>query len=137
MSWISDLEYGGPGKTALLFDTLIPWPYPHGAILVWRTALDCLGRSIFKPGRLYRRGLGGEDYDGPDFLDGAGILTPREGTHPGMFTDVRTLEMTQGGCCPPQITEDQIRKERFENIEEDAVLQAMKLRKRGYFGGGG
>ena len=51
--------------------------------------------------------------------------------------DKRSLDLIAKGCCPPQLMEDFIRKERFGSGPGDPVLEAMKLHKRGYFGGGG
>lgn len=47
-----------------------------------------------------------------------------------------TLELEAMGCCPPQLTKDFIMQE-GALIEKDPVEEAMKLHKRGYFGGGG
>jgi len=46
-----------------------------------------------------------------------------------------TLRLMQMGCCPPQLMKDFIERE-GELVERDAVEEAMKLHKRGYFGGG-
>ncbi len=50
--------------------------------------------------------------------------------------DARSLKQLQEGCCPPQLTKDFIEQE-GALIERDPVEEAMKLHKRGYFGGGG
>lgn len=55
----------------------------------------------------------------------------------GVMVDVRSLEAIKAGCCPPQIMEGFIRKERFHDIKKDAAEEAIKLHKRSYFGGGG
>ena len=47
-----------------------------------------------------------------------------------------TLELTQRGCCPPQLMKDFIQQEGGPAEERDPVLEAMKLHKRGYLGGG-
>lgn len=47
-----------------------------------------------------------------------------------------TLELEARGCCPPQLMKDFIERE-GELVERDPVEEAMKLHKRGYFGGGG
>lgn len=54
----------------------------------------------------------------------------------GRAVDVRTLELTAMGCCPPALTKDFVMQEGGEMVEKDPVLEAMKLHKRGYFGGG-
>ena len=48
-----------------------------------------------------------------------------------------TLDMMAQGCCPPQLMRDYIMQEGGELEERDPVVEAMKLHKRGYFGGGG
>ncbi len=48
-----------------------------------------------------------------------------------------TLGLTQRGCCPPQLMRGFIQKEGDPPEEFDAAEEAMKLHKRGYFGGGG
>jgi hypothetical protein len=73
-------------------------------------------------------------------FEGCGVLTmgtAGKDVFPGVLQDKRTLRQTKAGCCPPQLMEEFIRKERFEDTGKDAVLEAMKLRKRGYLGGGG
>lgn len=47
-----------------------------------------------------------------------------------------SLHLTKRGCCPPQLAKDFIMKEGAP-VERDPVEEAMKLHKRGYFGGGG
>jgi len=51
------------------------------------------------------------------------------------YFDARSLESIAGGCCPPQLMKDYIERE-GELVERDPVEEAMKLHKRGYFGGG-
>jgi len=53
----------------------------------------------------------------------------------GMHSKV-TLKMTAEGCCPKRLMKDFIMRE-GELAERDPALEAMKLHKRGYFGGGG
>lgn len=53
------------------------------------------------------------------------------------LVDMRSLELTAKGCCPPALMKDFIMQEGGEMAERDPVLEAMKLHKRGYFGGGG
>lgn len=48
-----------------------------------------------------------------------------------------TLELTQKRCCPPQLMRGFIQKEGDPAEKFDAAEEAMKLHKRGYFGGGG
>ena len=60
---------------------------------------------------------------------GETILTGRE-------VDVRSLKTIAMGCCPPALMKDFIMQEGGEMVERDPVLEAMKLHKRGYFGGG-
>jgi hypothetical protein len=54
----------------------------------------------------------------------------------GKFTFV-TLKMQQGGCCPPALMKDYIQQEGGPAVERDAAGEALKLHKRGYFGGRG
>lgn len=53
------------------------------------------------------------------------------------IVDLRSLELTQLGCCPPALMKDFVMQEGGEMVEKDPVLEAMKLHERGYFGGGG
>lgn len=55
----------------------------------------------------------------------------------GKVVDIRSLKALTDGCCPPQVGEEQIRKERFEDQDKDAAMEALRMHKRGYFGGGG
>lgn len=50
------------------------------------------------------------------------------------ITDLRTLTMTAAGCCPPELMTEFLQQ---EDTEKDAVEEAVKLHKVGYFGGGG
>lgn len=75
--------------------------------------VDCHGRGIPKDGDFYKRNIAGK----PKWRG---------------WVDKRTLKDTAAGCCPPQMVEEQIKV-----VETDAVLEAIKLHKRGYFGGGG
>ena len=77
------------------------------------TPVDCHGRGIPKDGDSYKRTIMGK-------IKWRG------------WVDKRTLKATAAGCCPPQMVEEQIKV-----VETDAVLEAIKLHKRGYFGGGG
>ncbi len=47
-----------------------------------------------------------------------------------------TLKLTQRGCCPPQLMKGFIEQEGMPVDERDPIEEAMKLHKRGYFGGG-
>ena len=51
--------------------------------------------------------------------------------------DLRSLEATQAGCCPPALEEGFIGGETEGEKAFFAAEEAMKLHKRGYFGGGG
>ena len=53
------------------------------------------------------------------------------------YVDMRSLEATALGCCPPALMKDFVMQEGGELAERDPVMEAMKLHKRGYFGGGG
>lgn len=51
--------------------------------------------------------------------------------------DLRSLKKIAAGCCPPALMKDYIMQEGGEMAERDPVEEALKLHKRGYFGGGG
>lgn len=73
-----------------------------------------------------------------DLLWATDIVLEKGEPPPGSgFVDMRTLADTAAGCCPPVLTKGFIMQEGGEMAERDPVLEAMKLHKRGYFGGGG
>jgi len=102
------------------FDICIPGPEeippaPDGSMLYKFFMFDCEGRGFPEPGsfKLVRT-----------------TDIPKAG-----YQDHRTLKDIQAGCCPPQLMKDYIMQEGGME-ERDPVLEAMKLHKRGYFGGG-
>lgn len=91
-------------------------PAPDGSLVYRAFRIDCAGRGVPKDG----------DYK-------------RVRTFPkyAKTEDHRTLEDLQAGCCPPQLMKEFIQTERFDASKGDAAEEALKLHKRGYFGGGG
>lgn len=61
---------------------------------------------------------------------------PGQSIPTGRRVDMRSLKTIALGCCPPALMKDFIMQEGGEMVERDPVLEAMKLHKRGYFGGG-
>ena len=105
--WVFDVTLPGPEEKP---------PDPGGSKLYKFLMFDCDGRRYPKEGafKLVRT-----------------TETPKAG-----YQDHRTLGDMQNGCCPPQLMKDFIERE-GELAERDPVMEAMKLHKRGYFGGGG
>lgn len=64
-------------------------------------------------------------------------LTGKERVSTGVPVDMRSLEATQAGCCPPALEEGFIGGESEGEKAFFAAEEALKLHKRGYFGGGG
>lgn len=127
---------GGKGEVAYYVDR--GFPLCRGVIpgIFLRTHYDCDGRP-FGP-RLKWECIvqkNGKWVDEP--VHGFGILGSAGQSKGGLLNDVRTLKMTAEGCCPPELMKDFIKQEGMPADEDDAVLEAMKLHKRGYFGGGG
>ncbi len=91
--------------------------FPNGDILQGTYSYDCWGK---KQGGLFEQRV--------TAAYSAGIT--------GQKSNI-TLELTQAGCCPPQLMKDFIQQEGAPAEERDPVEEAMKLHKRGYFGGGG
>lgn len=47
-----------------------------------------------------------------------------------------TLRLMKRGCCPPQLMIEFLKEEGMTADERDPIEEAMKVRKRGYFGEG-
>jgi len=89
--------------------------FPNGDMLLGHLSYDCWGA---KQHGIKKMRMRGED------------AKKHIGQH-----DKTTLRLKQQGCCPPQLMKDFIERE-GELAERDPVEEAMKLHKRGYFGGG-
>lgn len=127
---------GGKGEAAYFVDRGLP--ACRGTIpgLFLRTYYDCDG----KPFGWWQKWecvvlIDGKWKDEPIY--GFGVLgSAGQGQRAGL-TDMRTLKMTAEGCCPPELMKDFIMTEGGAFAEADAAEEALKLHKRGYFGGGG
>ena len=111
---IEYIKYGPPTATSR---TAIVKTFEDGSVLV----------------RAWRRNCWGEPRGGPGaYTDSRSAAGFKVG-----FKSYVTLDMMKQGCCPPQLMKDFIMQEGGEMVERDPVVEAMKLHKRGYFGGGG
>ena len=90
--------------------------FPNGDVWQGTYSYDCWGD---KQGGLFKQRVSGEY---------SKKITGQKGTP--------SLALQQRGCCPPQLSKDYIERE-GELVERDPVEEAMKMHKRGYFGGGG
>ena len=104
--WVFDVAYPDPD----------PRPAPDGSILYRFYMFDCDGNGF------------------PS--EGSFKLVRTTEKLKGGYQDHRTLEDMIGGCCPPQLMKDFIMQEGGEMVARDPVEEAIKLHKRGYFGGG-
>lgn len=114
MSGIKYKKYGPPTAYAFVAKA----PEREDGKVYWRIRnWNCWGEPRVQPGYYYD------------------TLLPKG--YPKGLIDHRTLDMIKKGCCPPRLLKDFIMTESGELAERDPVLEAMKLHKRGYFGGGG
>lgn len=90
--------------------------FPNGDVWQGTYSYDCWGD---KQGGLFKQRITAAD--------------SKKQTGQKNYTTARLMTM---GCCPPQLAKDFIVRE-GEMVERDPVEEAMKLHKRGYFGGGG
>lgn len=91
--------------------------FPNGDILQGWFSYDCWGD---KQGGLYKE-----------------RNTPADSKKNTGQRDYTTLRLRQMGCCPPQLMKKFLETESMAKGKLDPVEEAMKLHKRGYFGGGG
>lgn len=121
---------GGRLPVAYTVDSAMPacinmWP---GQFL--RTQYDCLGKliSVYHTWNCVLETETGQE---SVKLCGYGGVASEKFAGDGRITDIRTLAQTAAGCCPPALTAGMLGE------DVDVVAEAIKLHKRGYFGGGG
>jgi hypothetical protein len=104
--------------------------------LFLRTWYDCDGKP-FGPWRTWECFVlvGDQWVNIP--IEGYGLLGSTGQSGKGILNDGRTLKMMALGCCPPELMKDFVMTEGGAFAEADAAEEALKLHKRGYFGGGG
>lgn len=121
---------GGRLPVAYSIDSGMPacinmWP---GQFL--RTHFDCEGKLI-SAYHTWKCLLETETGQEMVLLCGYGGVASEKYAGEGKITDIRSLAATAAGCCPPALTSKMLGE------DVDVVAEAIKLHKRGYFGGGG
>lgn len=134
-AWTYGLKALGKAPIAVMYQTFFPIYLIGVKYAVVTTCLDCKGLSLYRAGSWRGENIA---RDKIITFHGCGVITTGAkgvDVFPGMFQDLRTLQMMKDACCPPQIMEDFIRQERFSAVGGDTAEEALLLHKRGYLGG--
>lgn len=123
----------GGGRPPVAYQKDYDFPTVTGARpgLFFRCNFNCDSVAV---GSRYRKIAGIETDKGHEtvLLSGYGFPTDWKGIGTGMINDIRSIKAMAAGCCPPELMIEFLREEREE---AGAVEEAMKLHKRGSFGG--
>ena len=100
---------------------------------------NCFGKRINYKKPIFTPAIGSLAFLSPprDWGCSRYSISPGWSGKMGMITDQRSLEFIALGCCPPELMSEFLKTEAEAGRGPDAVVEAMKLHKRGYFGGGG
>ncbi|MBA7662725.1 hypothetical protein ES703_70756 [subsurface metagenome] len=101
--WTKHLKGDGVPPSVVKYYTLLPWQWRPGETIHIVTSLDCMGRSMQVPGRLWRfrhyliiPGV-------VSYFDVCGLMIHDFAGTPNVFYDLRTRQQVIDLCCPPQL----------------------------------